>query len=133
MADVQFNVDQALAKLGELVTKHGPQAVDVAAQVVQVNAVGQIAQGAVMAVLAAVSAVAALRLVVPVKKAWSYEPGYDNATLAVGGLLGVVLLTCGVLIAGLCAALALTDAWAWVALFNPKLALAHTILAKIGL
>src|SRR6185503_15257817 len=45
--DIQFNVDQALSKLGELVAKHGPHAIDLAAQVVRVDAAGGLVNGAV--------------------------------------------------------------------------------------
>lgn len=154
--DVQFNVDQALAKLGELVAKHGPQAVDLAAQVVQMDAAGQVARGVFFAVAAVGAGMAGLCFLSSGRKnraEWAaYNAAYDAyryptmygsgvaapkpdrpngaepetlfATATGAGMVGAALLVI--------ALFHLLDSWAWVALFNPKLALAHQLLAKFA-
>jgi len=139
--DVQFNVDQALAKLGELVSAHGPQAVDLAAQVVQVNGFGQVAIGAFALAIAVSVAVAALRLLrlalrlegerkarVQDRSGAALYPSANSEPAWVGLLVSGVIGTGALIVALNC----LLDVWAWVAIFNPKLALAHQVLAKVA-
>lgn len=127
-AEIQFNVDAALAKLGELVAKHGPDAVNLAAQVVQINAVQTLLTGAASAVILGVAV-----------KAFGFFARRQQAAYAEDDIglpmIGWLLVLLGDLIAGGIATAYtlgdLLDVWAWVALFNPKLALAHEVLAKL--
>lgn len=156
-ADIQFNVDQALAKLGELVAKHGPQAVDLAASVAQVEAAGQLAQGGVAALIVAALGIGSARFWktyrqnAPIWRAYREDErkhGYPylyNDGKAIPRPIRPDAFPEEVSIAG-CGAMAvfaflgavfaalppLTYAWNWVALFNPKLALAHQVLAKFA-
>jgi hypothetical protein len=143
-ADIQFNVDAALAKLGELVTKHGPQAIDLAAQVIRVNAIGEIIVGVAVASIAMASSIAAAKVCLPkwAERRVVYRAWLDDMTGKIrmprddgfGWMMGAGM-TWGLSgIATLVVALpCLLNVWNWVAIFSPKLALAHTILAKIGL
>ena len=127
MADaIQFNVDAALAKLGELVAKHGPDAVNLAAQVVRVNAVQTLITGATAAALTTLVA----RLIVRHLREVKAENGghldiFDtNPLITIGCSIGLLII----------APFAfgnLLDVWAWIALFSPKFALAHEVLAKL--
>jgi len=126
--DVQFNVDAALAKLEALVAAHGPQAVDVAAHVAQINALNTLAELPGYGLLAGVGAYSARWCF---RRADRRDPdGYRDEDqifwLIPAGLTAVAsFFMLGA------AVTALFDVWAWVALFNPKLALAHQILAKL--
>lgn len=139
--EIQFNVDQALAKLGELVAKHGPQAVDLAADVVRVNALGDVVTGGLLLVLSAVALFAASRLVQRWSTAsaayreWSVD---DNRRYAArpddGSGWGAGAAVAGVVgaMAVLASLTRLADVWVWAAFINPKLALAHQVLAKFA-
>ena len=119
---IQFNVDAALAKLGELVTKHGPQAVDLAASVVQVEAVNDL--------LGFPGWIATMLFFLWGARLAQRKAGADRYDESAWGF--VIVLAFGA--AGLCFIAALTallNVWSWVALFNPKLALAHHILSKL--
>lgn len=124
---IQFNVDQALAKLGELVQQHGPQAVETAAHVVQVDAMGTIVRGVGLMALGAASAAGA---VVCFKRASDGDPcSFADALLApmlsfVFGIVAPLVLVMGLL--------NVIDVWSWVAIFDPKLALAHEIMQRLG-
>ena len=143
--DVQFNVDQALTKLGELVSKHGPQAVDLAAEVVRVNAIGTIVPGLIGALVSAASVYGACKLyALGTRKNKEHAAAYnaylkdrtgtlsnpDDESIAPFGIaigLGVVAL-----FSTITSLVLLTDVWAWVALFNPKLALAREVIVKLA-
>jgi len=122
MADgVTFNVDQALAKLGELVQQHGPQAVDLAAQVVQADAYGHFIRGGAFLLLAIVVLTAAI-----IGTRWALRnDDEDGAVFFIGvGFFHLPLW--------LAAAWPFLNIWNWIATTNPKLALAHQVLSKVA-
>lgn len=125
MADIQFNIDAALAKLGDLVAKHGLDAVNLAAQVVQVNAIDTLVSGLGYATIGGALFMAAR---FSLRRLQAMDSSYDGALgwgLALGSTSAATLLLAYFAVA------CLTNVWAWVALFNPKLALAHDVLAKL--
>lgn len=128
--DIQFNADQALSKLGELVAKHGPEAVDLAAQVVRVNALNTLSGVIGYGALAGLT-FAALRFALARAKEHQSRDAYDDLP-KVGW--GFAIAASGVGATGFAwaAAASALNIWAWVALFNPKLALAHQVLAKFA-
>lgn len=120
---IEFNVDQALQKLGELVEKHGPQAVDLAAQVVQLNAAQNLASAAGLAGVSIGGLFMARWLQGRAQAAdadddFGYRIGV-TFSLGVSTVLGVWSL------------FSFLNIWSWIALFNPKLALAHDVLARL--
>lgn len=127
---INFDVDAAIAKLGQLSQEHGPQAVNLAAQVVQVNAINTLtgipAWGAVTAA-ALYGCHWCFRRFEKVRQGGEYDE-YDAPLW----LCGIVPFGIGALIGFTGFMYALFDVWAWVALFNPKLALAHEVFAKIA-
>lgn len=129
---IQFNVDAALAKLGELVQQHGPDAVNLAAQVVQVNAAGNLIVGVLA--LAAAGGCAALikRPLKVVREESAKDFMVRNDARELFGVVGVVALTIVGTILAIVSAVSLFDVWTWIGLFNPKLALAHEVLSRIG-
>lgn len=155
--DIQFNADQALAKLGELVAKHGPQAVDMAAAVLQTEALGTLVRGVVLLAASATAVIAGrhfLRMNQSAAAEWdayriardqhdypSLYPTADKKPPArpsrplVSEEATAFGIVTGFVVAGCFAAAAaahLLGIWTWVALFNPKLALAHEVIAKFA-
>ena len=143
--NVEFNVDQALAKLGELVAKHGPEAVNLASEVVRVNSLGNLVTGAAFAVAGvgvAVASAVLIRRFLKVNRPYSiaYRAWRDDRTGAsrlptgddgigwcvAGAMTGVFS---GFLTVSACSYL--LDVWTWVGLSNPKLALAHQVLQRL--
>lgn len=120
---INFDVDAALAKLGELATQHGPQAVDLAAQVVQVDAAG----GLVIGTACLLAAVIGGRKAIKVLRA-GYDEEWGDGPLIVGGIVGCVVAA----LVGIFGAACLLDIWNWVGVFNPKLALAHEVFVKLA-
>lgn len=129
---IQFNVDAALAKLGELINQHGPQAVKMAEQIVQVNAVGSLVQGVLFLLFAAATGGGAFWLWRRVYKESLKSYGEVSDFVAMGGGITAFLLsavTVFLFINGLANVL---DVWVWVAVFNPQLGLGHEVLRRVA-
>lgn len=124
MADITFNVDAALAKLGELVSQHGQQALDAAVSVERASSVNALAQAGGWLVVSAAVGWVAVRLF---KKAGSGE--YDDQIIYLP--FGVVTLA-GFAAAAFGVVLPLFNAWVWIGIFNPKLALAHDVMLRMA-
>ena len=121
---IEFNVDQALAKLGELVSKHGPDAVNLAAQVVQVDALNRLTNLPFFAALSAATFMLARWFL---KRADAIEDEYDRT----GWHIGMAFSGGASVLTFIPAVWTLFDVWMWVALFNPKLALAHEVFERL--
>ena len=126
MTGVNFDVDRAFEKLAALVNEHGPAVVDTAASVVQVNAIQTLVGGLGGLAVAWFFRVIAKRGIASVAKRDYFDVD------------GSILLEFGIWTANVSAGLVLiwsvvqfTKVWAWVALFNPELALAHAIFEKV--
>jgi hypothetical protein len=103
--------------------------VNTAAQVVQINAMQSLLTGVAAAALVAGSIKAFGFLVRRCKAA------YDDDDLGLPMIGWALLSVADVIGGGIAVAYTLgdlLDVWAWVALFNPKLALAHAVLAKFA-
>jgi len=114
----------AFGKIEELTRQYGPQAVDTAAEVTRVNAIGHFMWAGGFATLTFACAALLALSIWRLRKGDGYDDGPWEFGCVAGGLGG--LISFAVAVAGL------FDVWAWVALSNPKLALAHDVLAKIG-
>lgn len=125
MADIQFNVDAALAKIEQLIQAHGQQAVDAAVAVERMNGINTLVSAAGFAVLAGGFAKLATWLN---GKRPSGDEILENPLPAIGTCVAW-LAACG---CGVGVVVQLFDAWAWTAIFNPKLALAHDILSHLA-
>lgn len=129
MADgITFNVDAALQKLGELVQAHGQQVVDTAASVVQVNAANELIGAVGWALVVAVFALLARKGAAK----WRATGGnfLDVHPLWVISTVLMSMAAIGVLIFAVIPPI--FSVWNWVALFNPKLALAHDIMLRVA-
>lgn len=126
MADIQLNIDAALAKLGDLVAKHGPDAINLAAQVVQVNAIDTLVSGLGYAAMGGALFMGAR---FSLRRLRAMESAYDDGVIGWGLTFGST--SAATLLLAYFTLAHLTNVWAWVGLFNPKLALAHDVLAKL--
>ena len=126
--DIDFDVNAVLAKLGEFAQAHGQQAIDLAAKIKQVNAVGDVVGNLVgMTGGALVFYLGGVTVVNAYKRRDDFENIFMEVILpAFGGL--ACIASAVVATAGL---LGMLDPWMWVALFDPKLALAHDIYTKL--
>lgn len=128
---VKFDVDAALAKLGQLAQAHGQEAINAAVQVKQVDSINHLigipGWGAVL--------VACGFAAYGIRKWWGrFDAADDFDTRDFGklscGIAGLILAL-GTALSAFAFICALFGVWAWVGLFNPKLALAHDILVKL--
>lgn len=148
---VNFDADRALDRLAELVRQHGPEAVNIAVQVVQINAI----QGVVVAAAALVALVVTIRFATSrlsraikqqtahdrafetyiktdgaddtLRRAWKNTPDSDPVDWIAGGAAAVIAAVSFVM-----ATTCLLNIWTWIALFNPHLALAHDVWTRIA-
>lgn len=158
---IEFNVDQALAKLGEIVATHGPQAVDLAVRTTQAEGIGKLLVGAAAAALAVGLGVLSARMyrkIVSINAThdkWrTIERAYNDqrsrrsydakaraeadielpdepASTTESQAAFVIIPGAIAVLAALVAAVRLADIWAWIAAFQPELALAHDIMQRV--
>jgi hypothetical protein len=120
---IQFDVDAALAKLSALVSAHGAQAVETAIHVQQIDSInsltGILGWGTMVGFFLWGARWCRKRL--------------DDVNDYDGDAWGIATGMCFVAAGGFMipTLVSLLNVWAWIGLFNPKLALAHTILEKI--
>ena len=115
-----------LDKLEKLTTQYAPEVLDAAASAVRVTGIGNIITGIGSMVSAAIVIWIAKNFANICRKK-KEEEGYMSEwelgmglSLAVGGITGSVL--------SIVFLFRLLNIWNWIAIFNPKLALAHKIL-----
>lgn len=129
---IQFNIDAALAKLGELINQHGPEAVKLAEQVVQINAISILVHGVLFLLFATATGGGSFWLWRRVYKESLKDYASTNDFIAMGGGIAAFLLsalTVCLFINGLADTL---DVWSWVAAFNPQLGLGHEVLRRVA-
>ena len=126
MADLEQKTVEILDKLDALATQYTPEVVDGAIAAVQVTGVGNIIWGLAGAVCAYLCWWLSRNFTQYARKK-KQEDGYMS-----DWELGIAIgFGAGIFFTGLMAMLSvvyLFDIWNWVAIFNPKLALAHRIL-----
>jgi len=119
--DVTQALQLAFDKLGEIAQHYGPSALDLATRAERMQGIASIVEGAFAFGISALS-IAALRHAL--KKLREDD---DDApwvvVLVIGAVIGMISFFVG------CAGL--FDVWAWTALFDPKLALAHDVLSAL--
>lgn len=122
-------IQEAFNKLADLAMAYGPKAGELGAEVERADAQGNLlrAWGAagIAIVFGFVASIAAWRLI-EAEKANKYSSGEGwFGVLVPCGFISVIFL--------LGSLLGILDWWNWVALDNPKLALAHDLMVKAGL
>jgi len=124
MKDLENKALEIITKLDALATKYTPEALEMAVQVTRIDAIGNII-GAIIFI--------ALTVVLIIKtppELCKWMNGRSDGLAAIGfcGLSG--LFFASIISVGF-VALVLLNHWMWVAVFNPKLALAHNIMGAI--
>jgi len=122
MAGIEEKAVEIMDKLDKLATQYAPDVMESALAAVQVSAVGNL-----------VMSVAAILFVVVVGyvclKYWRHshtdESSYESETICEA--ITVVYIVLGFIVLAVCI-IQISDVWNYVAIFNPKLALAHKIL-----
>ena len=115
---IDERVLQIAAKLTELGEQYGPDVVDAALMVVRIDAGQEILISIVWLILAVVGYRYS-------RWAWPRIPDWNDPTFQnVSALLSVTAIPLGLLIS----ALGFVQIWTWVAIFDPKLAVAKRIL-----
>lgn len=128
---IQFNADALIDKASQLVQAHGGQAVEIAAKVVQVDSINSLSGIPACGAVAGFSVWASFRL-------WRMGQfdmegrDWDTMPQHLVAYLGAVAAMVVAAYAAALFAVALFDVWAWVGLFDPKLALAHQVLLKVA-
>jgi len=149
LGEINIDVNAILAQLAQAMQKYGPSAYDTAASVVQVGAIGDLLRAGFALILGLAFLFTALHMnflynrqiarYATLKKAcWGSptpaqreeydsmsDPEDDNGLVVPGVFLCV--LGCGFVTGSY----GLFNTWAWAGAFNPKLALAHSILQTV--
>lgn len=127
---VDSQVAIILEKITAVVEQNGPAAIQTAQAVVQMNALNNLTGVIFYGALAAFF----IFLTVWCRKKWvsintnpQRKPGDD----ADGYIVATIVVGIGAIFFSACAVFPLLDVWNWVAIFNPKLALAHEIMKNI--
>lgn len=127
-------VDVLAAKLTELAQQYGPDVVDAALVVARVEAAQVIMSGATASVIGAVAVYYGLRMFrAGCEQGRIYrlpETCYDAPEGSFLRIAGVITLSLGV-VSAICAAIKLSNLWAWVGMFEPKLYIAHRLLSGV--
>lgn len=123
---IDFNVNEALDKLGHLIQAHGQQAVDAASSVVQMDALNELTNLPFAMILLTIAWFVTRRWL-----KWLQADDGDSELPAIVGfpVAGIWLFAAFWTYQAL---FTLLNVWTWVALFNPHLALAHRVLQKLG-
>lgn len=121
LLSIDFNVDRLLTKLEALATEHGAEAVNTAATIVQVDGIINLLWGGFFFCLLLTCILFGTFCI---KKTTANPEDDWSAGIAISILVGLFsYILCGVF---------WLNVWNWIALFNPKLALAHEIWVKLG-
>jgi hypothetical protein len=122
------DLDVTFTQLSQLSRAYGAPAVEIAERVLQRSAVGQIGVGA-----ACIAGFAGLGLACGLAaRALHEEPFTDNIAVDLGRFFGAIFGGIAAVGCLVFAAISLTDVWAWTALTDPQLALAHRIFGSMG-
>lgn len=128
-------LDQALSdivtKIAELAERHGPDAINLAGFVFQMQAAKTLLAPIPLLLVAAALLYVASRLFPHVRKAFG---SFDNEGVAVGGGIAMALCGLGGAVFTIVGAIALMDGFfnplIWAAMFDPHVAIAVKVLAK---
>ncbi len=117
--------DEAVAKILEKVTAltetHGSQAWETAVRVQQYDAIGNIGMGILSAL--AMAGLIVLCFWCIHKREDTYHPGFGLGAVGSGMVSFILMIPTCVL---------LLDPWSWIGMFNPELALIHTLMQSVA-
>ncbi len=122
------SLDVTFTNLSQLSRAYGAPAVEMAEKVLQRSAQGQIFVGLGLLAGAGVLALTATRLGISFRRA----DDCGNEGALVGCLFGCIFTVLGTIGATIGGFLMVSDIWAWTALTDPALALAHKVFGSMG-
>lgn len=125
MSDIENKAIELMDKLENLATSYAPDVIDSAMSAVKVSAIQELIWGVVFIFLSVAVSIAAYKIFFHCEKKKKERP---YSEWDVGLVLAPVLGSCVVIPFALYAVNCFLDIWNWVALVNPKLALAHKVL-----
>lgn len=143
MSDWTQLIETGFQKLGELAGKYGPPAIDTATQVVLDDAIGGLVRGVVRLALGGAILAGGLRLVSwgcerrkkevdrIAKENEAHGPAWRDSIAgdyATHQIIPGVAIAAGAVVFLIVTIYGLTDQWIWIALWNPKLALAAKVV-----
>jgi len=122
MSAIEEKTVAVLDKLDALATQYTPDVVNGAVTAVKVTAVSNLVWGAIgLACFFAIWWMARRTLAY-----YRCKENFNDGDVVLSTCAGIGLIICGIF--ALTTAFSLFETWNWVAIFNPKLALAHQIL-----
>lgn len=122
------SADALTAKLGALAEKYGPEVIDAGLTVVQIEGASNVLVGLIGAAVAGLASVYAPRFFRRGQEQWQAylknRVGPEGDACMAAGFGNAVVGGIGALVA----LLTLANLWNWVAIFSPKLWIAHKLL-----
>lgn len=123
--------DALIAKLGILAEKYGPEVVDAGLTVVQLNGVNNLLGAGLVAIGAAIVGPRSLRLFVTgrqLERKWLHPDTPSSAPSGMWQTFVGGIGTAGGIIGAVYSVSVILNIWNWVAIFAPKLWIAHKLL-----
>lgn len=133
MSDLQTKLVEVITQLQSIVKDNAADAVNFGLGAIRIDAIGNIVIGLVCVVSSIIGAIVIKKLIARVHKMMEGKSKHSF-----GGefsdypeyVISIIIISVILAIASICAICAVLGTWNWVAIFQPKLWLAHQILAK---
>lgn len=125
-------LDLTFTNLSQLSRAYGAPAVDLAERVLQRDAIGALIGGGGSGVIGAVALVLSYTFLRAAGKEVKKDILDQSFSILFGGAFGGIILGVIGVVVGVTGFSKLIDTWAWTALFDPHLALAHQIFGSMG-
>lgn len=125
MGGIEQKAVEILDKLDSIATQHAPDVINSAIKVVQVDGVSHIFYGIIGIIGCFTCVIVAKKLAnkcTELKKSGGYNSDWEVG-IAVSYILGTVVT----IVLAICSIIELFDVWNWIAMFNPKIALANKL------
>ena len=122
MSDTDTVITDLITKLDVLATQYTPDVIDTVLAAVQITAASNLI-GGTFALFFCYFLINSLK-----KQTAKYGDNIDLIDLDTGPFMSLIGKGMGITLSGLIAFFSLADLWQWVALWDPKLGLAHKIL-----
>ena len=125
MSGIEQKAVEILDKLDSITTQYAPDVVNSAIKVVQVNGLSRIFYGIIGIIGCFICVIVAKKLAnkcTELKKRDGYNSDWEVG-VAVSCVVGAVVT----IVLAICSIIELCDVWNWIAMFDPKLALANKL------
>ena len=125
MEGIEQKAVEILDKLDAVATQYASDGINSAIKVVQVNGVADIFYGMIGIIGCFICVIVAIKLAnkcTELKKRYGYNSDWEVG-VAISYILGAVVT----IVLAICSIIELCDVWNWIAMFDPKLALANKL------